>query len=69
MMLVSDKNSIVSVSQNRVTSGGGASASGRCRSYGEGLADANARSSTVIIDLLYARQGSDPVYEKRLVGS
>jgi len=23
----------------------------------------------VIIDLLYARQGSDPVYEKRLVGS
>jgi len=27
------------------------------------------RSSTVIIDLLYARQGSDPVYEKRLVGS
>jgi len=24
---------------------------------------------TVIIDLLYARQGSDPVYEKRLVGS
>jgi len=27
------------------------------------------RSSTVIIDLLYARQGSDPVYEKRLAGS
>jgi len=27
------------------------------------------RSSTVIIDLLYVRQGSDPVYEKRLVGS
>jgi hypothetical protein len=27
------------------------------------------RRSTVIIDLLYARQGSDPVYEKRLVGS
>jgi len=24
---------------------------------------------TVIIDLLYARLGSDPVYEKRLVGS
>jgi len=23
----------------------------------------------VIIDLLYDRQGSDPVYEKRLVGS
>jgi len=27
------------------------------------------KSSTVIIDLLYARVGSDPVYEKRLVGS
>jgi len=27
------------------------------------------RSSAVIIDLLYARQGSDPVYEERLVSS